>query len=93
MSDFVDKRGGAYDPVTKDGSAQPPQTPSQDTQRGADVRPKPLPGLDEGNYPLPEGLRKERKGPLNKETGRNPKPYKADALARDGNPSLETSFA
>ncbi|MBR1211323.1 hypothetical protein JQ641_12070 [Bradyrhizobium sp. JYMT SZCCT0180] len=75
MSDFTDRRGGAYDPVTKAGNPPPHQvkenaTPSQKAQRGADVRPKPMPGPDEGNYPLPEGLRKERKSPLNKDTGR-----------------------
>ena len=77
MSDFVDKRGGAYDPATSIGNPQPPQvkdkqTSDQKAQWGADVRPEPLPGLDQG-YPLPEGLRKERKGPLNKDTGRGPK--------------------
>ena len=76
-SDFVDKRGGAYDPVTPAGNPQPPQvpdkeTPHQKTQWGADVRPEPQPGPDEG-YPLPEGLRKPRMGPLNKDTGRRPK--------------------
>ena len=78
MSDFVDKRGGAYDSVTETGNPQLPQvkedaTRSQRAQLGADVRPDPLPGPDEGNYPLPEGLRKERHGPLNKDTGRRPK--------------------
>ena len=78
MSDFVDKRGGAYDPVTKTGNPQPPQvkqdpTPGEKAQWGADARPEPQPGPDEGNYPLPEGLRKERQGPLNKDTGRRPK--------------------
>jgi hypothetical protein len=78
MSDLVDKRGGAYDPVTKTGKPQPPQvkeeaTPSEKAQWGADVRSKPLPGPDEGNYPLPEGLRKERQSPLNKDTGRRAK--------------------
>jgi hypothetical protein len=77
MSDYVDKRGGAYDPVTPAGNPQPPQvkdkeTPHQKAQWGADVRPEPLPGPDEG-YPLPEGLRKPRMGPLNKDTGRRPK--------------------
>jgi hypothetical protein len=78
VSDYVDDRGGAYDPVTPTGNPQPPQvkdkqTPSQKDQWGADVRPEPLPGPDQGNYPLPEGLRKERMGPLNKDTGRRPK--------------------
>jgi hypothetical protein len=27
----------------------------------------------DGNWPLPEGLERERKGPLNKDTGRRPK--------------------
>jgi len=78
MSDYVDKRGGAYDPVTPSGNPQAPQvkdkrTPSQNEQWGADVRTEPLPGPDPGTYPLPEGLRKERMGPLNKDTGRRPK--------------------
>ena len=77
MSDYVDKRGGAYEPVTNTGKPQPPQvedrqTASQKSQGGADVRPEPLPGPAQG-YPLPEGLRKERMSPLNKDTGRRPK--------------------
>ena len=76
MSDYRDTRGGAYDHVNDFGNPQPPQvqdqeTPHQKAQWGADVRPDPLPGPEEG-YPLPEGLRKERKGPLNKVTGRRP---------------------
>jgi hypothetical protein len=64
MSDFVDKRGGAYDPVTPAGRPQPPQVrdkenSNQKTQWGADVRPEPLPRPDEG-YALPEGLRRPR---------------------------------
>ena len=78
MTDYVDKRGGAYDPVIKAGNPQPSQvkenaTPRQKAQWGADVRPEPRPGPDEGNYPLPEGLRKVRQDPLNKDTGRRPK--------------------
>jgi len=78
MSDYVDKRGGTYDAVTPSGNPQPPQvkdkrTPSQKEQWGADLRPEPLPDPDQGNYPLPEGLRKVRMGPLNKDTGRRPK--------------------
>jgi hypothetical protein len=58
MSDYVDKRGGAYDPVTPAGNPQPPEvkykeTPHQKAQWGADVRPEPL--------------------QLNKDTGRRPK--------------------
>jgi hypothetical protein len=79
MSDYVDKRGGAYDPVTSSGNPQPPQvresqTASQKSQPGADVRPEPLPGDGQGNYPVPEGLTRARKGPVNKESGRGPKP-------------------
>ena len=74
MSDNIDKRGGAYDPVSDKGNPQPHQvkenaTPSQKEQWGADVRPEPLPGPDEGS-PLPEGERRRPKGPLNKNTGR-----------------------
>jgi hypothetical protein len=77
MSGFRDTRGGAYDPVTKVGNPQPQQvaedaTPNQKSQRGADVRPEPRTGPDQ-DYPLPEGLRKKRKGPLNKDTGRRSK--------------------
>jgi hypothetical protein len=77
MTDFRDTRGGAYDPVTKVGNPQPQQvaehaTPNQKSQWGADVRPKPRTGPGQ-DYPLPEGLRKERKGPLNKDTGRRSK--------------------
>ena len=75
MSDLIDKRGGAYDPVTPFGNPQPPQgqgDPAPESAVGADVRPEPLPGPGEG-YPLPEGLRKPRLGPLNNDTGRRPK--------------------
>ena len=49
MGDYVDKRGGAYDPVNATGNPQPAQvrdkqTPSQKAQWGADVRPEPMPG-------------------------------------------------
>jgi hypothetical protein len=74
MSDNRDLRGGAYDPGNRFGNPQPPQIKEAETQHqkaqwGADVRPEPLPGPDQV-YPLPEGLRKERKGPLNRYTGR-----------------------
>ena len=77
MGDFRDKRGGAYDPVTSAGNPQPPQvrdkeTAHQKAQWGADVRPEPQPG-PYMSYPIPEGLRKPRMGPLNKDTGRRPK--------------------
>ena len=74
MSDYRDKRGGAYDPVTEFGNPQrapvrETETPHQKAQWGADVRPDPLPERAEG-YPLPEGLRRPPKGPLNRRTGR-----------------------
>ena len=77
MSDYRDTRGGAYDPVNDFGNPQPPQvrdkpTAYQKAQWGADVKPEPLPNPQQG-YPLPEGLRKPRMGPLNKHTGRRPK--------------------
>jgi len=77
MSDYRDTRGGAYDPVNDFRNPQPPQvrdkpTAYQKAQWGADVRPEPLPSPHQG-YPLPEGLRKPRMGPLNKYTGRRPK--------------------
>jgi hypothetical protein len=42
MSDFIDKRGGAYDPVPKAGTPPPHQvkenaTLSQKAQQGADI--------------------------------------------------------
>ena len=59
MSDFRDKRGDAYDRVNAFGNPRPQQAKDKPTshlaQWGADVRPEPLPGPDEG-YPLPEGL-------------------------------------
>jgi hypothetical protein len=76
MSDYRDTRG-AYDHVNDFGNPQPPEVwdklnAHQKAQWGADVRPDPLPGPCEG-YPLPEGIRKERMRPLNKDTQRRPK--------------------
>lgn len=70
MDDRRDTRGGAYDPVNRAGRPQADQpaeqrTEHQDRQWGADVRPEPLP--PEEGRPLPEGLRRERKGPLMQE--------------------------
>jgi hypothetical protein len=86
MSDYVDKRGGAYDPVNPAGNPQPQQvkerTANQKEQWGADLRPEPVRVPHQENYPLPEGLRKERKGPLNKVTGRGPKTYRKASRRR-----------
>ncbi len=74
MSDLRDERGGAYDPVNELGEPVPvdkvrdKETPHQREQPGADVRGEPeLPTPD---APLPEGLRRQRKGPYNKDQGR-----------------------
>jgi hypothetical protein len=72
-TDNRDIRSGAYDPVSKDGLPQPPQvkdrtTPHQSEQVGADVRAEALPGTEPI---LPEGLARERRGPLNRRTGRH----------------------
>lgn len=72
--ELPDARGGTYDHVNSFGRPQPPQvrvdaTDHERAQRGADIRSEPLPGPVQ-NPPLPEGLRKPRKGPLNKRTGR-----------------------
>jgi hypothetical protein len=71
--DLRDKRSGAYDPANEVGKPQPDQvreerTPHQNAQPGADVRGEPL--APESNRPPPEGLRRARKGPLNKRSGR-----------------------
>lgn len=74
MSHRRDTRGGAYEPISKEGNPQPDQvkerpSPHEQAQWGADVRAEPLAGRDEP-YPTPEGLRRKPKGPLNKSTGR-----------------------
>ncbi|MDU6066075.1 MAG: hypothetical protein E6660_03375 [Bradyrhizobium sp.] len=70
--DTRDLRSGAYDSVSKDGLPQPQQVkgdtpPRQREQWGADVRAEPLPGTEPV---LPEGLTRERRDPLNRNTGR-----------------------
>lgn len=70
--DTRDLRSGAYDHVSKDGLPQPQQVkddtaPRQREQWGADVRAEPLPGTEPV---LPEGLTRERRDPLNRNTGR-----------------------
>ena len=66
MSDKIDKRHGAYDPIDRDGLPQPQQVKDrrsahENSQPGADVRAEPLPG--DGPV-LPEGLLRPRRGPL-----------------------------
>jgi hypothetical protein len=63
-----DARQGAYDPVgnqTVPDTSQ--QTPHEQAQHGADVRGAPLPTE---NAALPEGLKRQRKGPYDRNRGR-----------------------
>ena len=71
-TDGVDVRDGTYDRISPAGDQQPDQvkdatTAQQAAQPGADVRAEPLPGTE---APIPEGLLRERKGPLNPDRGR-----------------------
>ena len=63
-----DEDRGTYSQPAKDGSAGE-RTAHQDTQPGADVRGSPLMVQPSGD--LPEGLLRERKGPLDKNVGRD----------------------
>jgi hypothetical protein len=74
MGDGRDDRDGAYDPI--DATERPvspakvrqKETPHQRAQWGADVRGEPeLPAFDE---PMPEGLRRARKEPYDRNRGR-----------------------
>jgi hypothetical protein len=71
-TDGVDVRNGTYDAISPAGKRQPDQvrdktTPGQAAQSGADLRAEPLPGTQD---PIPEGLLRERRGPLNPVRGR-----------------------
>lgn len=72
-TDGRDIRNGTYDaipPVGKERTgyqSREKPTPHGATQHGADVRSQPLTGTED---PIPEGLLRERKGPLNAQTGR-----------------------
>jgi hypothetical protein len=73
-TDGRDLRSGTYASISPAGKQQPHQvkdapTAHEAAQHGADVRSQPLPGADD---PIPEGLLRERKGPLNSHTGRRP---------------------
>jgi hypothetical protein len=65
--------GGAVPAI---GNPRPPQVKDNQTSAqepvGGDGRPEPFSGSDE-SYSLPEGLRRKRQGPLNKDNGRRPK--------------------
>ena len=70
QGDLRDIQGGTFDANPGDHSATgkplEQRTPHQDAQSGADVRPDSVHSPDT----LPDGLRRERKGPLNKTSGR-----------------------
>jgi hypothetical protein len=65
-----DARHGSHDPIGNLEINQ--QTAHERAQPGADVRGAPIPGnkMVPRDNALPEGLRRERKGPLNKSYGR-----------------------
>ena len=64
-----DIRGGTFDTAGKKVVPNKnQQTPPERAQPGADMRGPPLQTADEG---LPEGLKRERKGPLDKDIGRS----------------------
>lgn len=71
-SDGVDVRSGTYDSISPAGKQQSDQvkdstTAQQAARHGADVRAEPLPGAEN---PIPEGLLRAPKGPLNPTRGR-----------------------
>jgi len=67
QGDLRDTRGGTYG-VTPSSRprVEEVRTAHQDAQHGADVRPEPV----VTGSGLPEGLARERKGPLNPSSGR-----------------------
>jgi hypothetical protein len=65
--DLRDPRGGTYGGITTAGASER-IIPAQNMQPGSEERIEPLVNSDE----LPEGLKHERKGPMNKTTGRRP---------------------
>jgi hypothetical protein len=71
QSALRDTRGGAYGVTPAGGGrerAAEQRTAGEDAQPGADVRPEAV-VVEEDD--LPEGLRRERKGPLNPSSGRH----------------------
>jgi hypothetical protein len=71
-TDGRDIRSGTYDAISPAGKQQPHQVKENPTaheaaQHGADVRSEPQSGIED---PMPEGLLRDRKGPLNVHTGR-----------------------
>ena len=71
QDNLQDDRQGAYDPVANvDAADFSQQTARERAQPGADVRGNPVPTTTGYAHSLPEGLKRRRKGPLNKTTGR-----------------------
>lgn len=67
QSELRDEGRGTYSQPNEDGGAGE-RTPQQNAQHGADVRGQP--SMVQRNDNLPEGLRRERKGPYDKNVGR-----------------------
>ena len=73
QDDLRDGRHGAHDPAGNVNELDTnQQTPHERAQPGADVRGTPIPAGKTAarEEALPEGLKRERKGPLNKSDGR-----------------------
>jgi hypothetical protein len=73
QGDLRDQSSNMREPVRGE-PAETQRSPHQDAQHGADVRGNPP--MVQGTSPeesLPEGLRRERKGPYDKNVGRNEK--------------------
>jgi hypothetical protein len=72
QGDLQDERQGTYDPV---GNQTLPdtnqQTEHERAQPGADVRGEPVPSK---NFELPEGLKRQRMGPYDRDKGRGDVP-------------------
>lgn len=72
-TDGRDIWNGIYNAIRPSGKEQPGlrvrqnPTPHEGPQHGADVHSEPMLGTED---PIPEGLLRERKGPLNAQTGR-----------------------
>ena len=77
QGDLRDERQGAYDPV---GNQKVPdtnqQTAHERAQAGADVRGEPVPTE---HFDLPEGLRRKRMGPYDRNRGRDNVPSQVPA--------------
>ena len=72
QGDLRDERQGTYDPVGNQKlSDTNQQTEHERAQPGADVRGEPVPTK---NFELPEGLKRQRMGPYDRDKGRGDVP-------------------